>query len=699
MSQIAAMSQEPVIPSTQPSDVVPTASSSAPVDLTKQVFQVDGLPDRYVMFPIHYKPIWEMYKKHQNAFWVAEEVDLSNDVKGWDKLNSDEQQFLKMVLAFFAASDGIVLENLAIRFMRDIQIPEARAFYGFQIMMENVHCCTGDTKVLTNKGYFDLKTLSEQSTPVTVWNGYEYSEVFPKRIEESSEIMQVTLSNGVILKCTTDHNWIIRGGNPNHPERQVPKKIPTKELKVGDKIYKFNFPDIMKGETLPYAYTNGFFSGDGTYSNGSPTIRLYGEKKLLAPYLHKSSRSNHDLHEHSNGTISFYIPKDDLKPKFFVPVNADMSSKLEWLAGYADADGCTNISARGAKSIQLVSIHREFLDEIRLMLTTMGVHSNVRSAQNRRTNVMPDGKGGHKEYECSPTFCLYITGCGVSHLKQLGFNPHRLDLTGTEPKFSAVNVSIEKVELLPQREPTYCFTEPKNHTAIFNGVMTGQSETYSLLIDTIIKNKAEQAQLFRAVENFPAIKEKAEWARKWISSKSPFAHRLLAFAAIEGVFFSGSFCAIFWLKKRGIKMPGLFMSNEFISRDEGMHTDFACLLYSMIPGDQRPSVEVVHQIMAEAVSIEEKFITESLPVSLVGMNNHLMVQYIQYVADRLLKQLQYPVLFGADNPFEWMLTIALPGKTNFFEKRVSDYNHAHVLNKSVSQDTESQNTYAPVEDF
>ena len=366
MSQSATMSQEPVIfqPS-QPSNAVSaTTPSSASVDLTKQVFQVSGLPDRYVMFPIHYQPIWEMYKKHQMAFWVAEEIDLSNDVKGWDKLSPDEQHFLKMVLAFFAASDGIVLENLAVRFMRDVQIPEARAFYGFQIMIETIH-----------------------------------------------------------------------------------------------------------------------------------------------------------------------------------------------------------------------------------------------------------------------------------------------------------------------------------------------SETYSLLIDTIIKNKTEQSQLFRAVENFPAIKEKAEWARKWISSKNPFAQRLLAFAAVEGVFFSGSFCAIFWLKKRGIKMPGLFMSNEFISRDEGMHTDFACLLYSMIPEDQRLSVEVVHQIMAEAVAIEEKFITDSLPVSLVGMNNHLMVQYIQYVADRLLKQLKYPVLFGSSNPFEWMLTISLPGKTNFFEKRVSDYNHAHVLNKSVSQDMESQNTYAPVEDF
>lgn len=333
-------------------------------DLTKKPFQVEGLPDRYVLFPINHLKIWEMYKKQQNAFWVAEEVDLSADFKGWDKLSKDEQYFIKMVLGFFAASDGIVMENLAIRFFKDVQIPEARTFYGFQIMMEGVH-----------------------------------------------------------------------------------------------------------------------------------------------------------------------------------------------------------------------------------------------------------------------------------------------------------------------------------------------SEQYSLLIDTLIKDKTEQKQLFRAVENFPAIKEKAEWARKWMFSKNPFAQRLVAFAAVEGIFFSGSFCAIFWLKKRQINMPGLFMSNEFISRDEGMHTDFACLLYSMIPQEHRLSTEIVHQIISEAVSIEEKFITQSLPVNLIGMNPILMTQYIQFVADRLLKQLSYPPLYNVQNPFDWMLIIALPGKTNFFEKRVSDYNLAHTLSKAVDPNHTTKDIYQQVDDF
>lgn len=325
------------------------AATSRPTDETKRVFQMEQMADRYVLFPIKYPKIWEMYKKQQAAFWVAEEIDLSRDAKGWAKLSPDEQHFIRSVLAFFAASDGIVLENLALRFMKDIQIPEARAAYGFQMAMENIH-----------------------------------------------------------------------------------------------------------------------------------------------------------------------------------------------------------------------------------------------------------------------------------------------------------------------------------------------SEMYSLLIDTLIKDKAEQTKLFRAVENFPAIREKAEWARKWIASSQPFGQRLVAFAAVEGVFFSGSFCAIFWLKKRDIDLPGLFMSNEFIARDEGMHTDFACLLYSMIPPEHRLSTATVHALLQEAVRIEETFIVDSLPVRLIGMNSDLMVQYIHYVADRLLKQLGYPVLFGVDNPFEWMLAISLPGKTNFFEKRVSDYSHAHLLARSGS---------------
>lgn len=300
---------------------------------------------RFVLLPIQYPKVWEMYKKAQASFWTAEEVDLSQDIKEWAKLSSNEQHFIKNVLAFFAASDGIVNENLAERFMSDVQIPEARTFYGFQIAIENIH-----------------------------------------------------------------------------------------------------------------------------------------------------------------------------------------------------------------------------------------------------------------------------------------------------------------------------------------------SEMYSLLIDTYIKDSAEKHMLFNAIETVPAVQKKAHWALKWIGSDSSFAERLVAFAAVEGIFFSGSFCAVFWLKKRGL-MPGLTFSNELISRDEGLHTDFACLLYSMLQYTKL-SKEKIIAIISEAVEIETEFISKSLPVDLIGMNSRLMTQYIEFVADRLLLTLGYEKLYHSTNPFDWMELISLSGKTNFFERRVGEYQKSGVMNAS-----------------
>jgi ribonucleoside-diphosphate reductase beta chain len=296
--------------------------------------------DRFVLLPINYPKIWEMYKKHVASFWVAEEIDLAPDLKDWDSLNKGERHFISHVLAFFAASDGIVNENLAVNFMQEVQIPEARCFYGFQIAMENIH-----------------------------------------------------------------------------------------------------------------------------------------------------------------------------------------------------------------------------------------------------------------------------------------------------------------------------------------------SETYALLIDTYINDTVEKNRLFHAIETVPAVKKKAEWALRWINGGS-FTERLVAFAAVEGIFFSGSFCSIFWLKKRGL-MPGLSFSNELISRDEGLHCEFACLLYRMMK-NQLPQ-ERVYEIIKDAVTIEKEFITEALPVALIGMNALLMQQYIEFVADRWIAELGYPKIYGATNPFDFMEQISLSGKTNFFEKRVGDYQKAGVM--------------------
>merc|ERR1719226_366462 len=288
-------------------------------------------PRRWVMFPIQYPALFEMYKKHEASFWTAEEIDLAQDAKAWDTLSDNEQHFIKHVLAFFAASDGIVLENLSGRFSCEVQIPEARAFYGFQIAMENIH-----------------------------------------------------------------------------------------------------------------------------------------------------------------------------------------------------------------------------------------------------------------------------------------------------------------------------------------------SETYSLLIEQYIRDPAEKERIFDAIHTMPAVEEKAKWVVQWMNDENSFAERIVAFAAVEGILFSGSFCAIYWLKKRGL-MPGLTFSNELISRDEGLHAEFACLLYGML--EHKLPEDVVHDIIRGAVAVERKFICEALSCDLIGMNSELMTRYIEFVADRLLSALGHSKLFGSTNPFDWMELISLQGKTNFFEKR------------------------------
>lgn len=314
-------------------------------ELQKKEALLKENPRRWVMFPLQFPAIWEFYKKHEASFWTAEEIDLAQDNKDWEKLTEGEKHFVKHVLAFFAASDGIVLENLAAQFSTEVQVPEARAFYGFQIAMENIH-----------------------------------------------------------------------------------------------------------------------------------------------------------------------------------------------------------------------------------------------------------------------------------------------------------------------------------------------SETYSLLIEQYIKDPVEKDQLFDAIHTMPAVRDKARWAVQWMNKEACFAERLVAFAAVEGILFSGSFCALFWLKKRGL-MPGLTFSNELISRDEGLHADFACLLYSML--ENKLPEDIVQDIIRGAVEVERDFICGALPCDLIGMNKDLMTQYIEFVADRLLCALGHSKIWNSSNPFDWMEMISLQGKTNFFEKRVGEYQKAGVMTGGV----------------
>ena len=234
------------------------------------------------------------------------------------------------------------------------------------------------------------------------------------------------------------------------------------------------------------------------------------------------------------------------------------------------------------------------------------------------------------------------------------------------------------------------YTEAKFFYGFQVAIENIHSETYSLLIDTYIKDTKDKNYLFNAIDTMEPVKKKADWALRWIDEGN-FAERLVAFAAVEGIFFSGSFCSIFWLKKRGL-MPGLAFSNELISRDEGLHCDFACLLYNNHVVNKL-SKEKVQKIIVDAVEIEKEFILEALPVRLIGMNSDLMAQYIEFVADRLLQELGNDKIYNVSNPFDFMEMISIQGKTNFFEKRVAEYQKAGVLNNDADQ------TFSMDEDF
>ena len=227
------------------------------------------------------------------------------------------------------------------------------------------------------------------------------------------------------------------------------------------------------------------------------------------------------------------------------------------------------------------------------------------------------------------------------------------------------------------------YTEAKFFYGFQIAIENIHSETYSLLIDTYIKDAKEKSSLLNAIDTMDCVKKKADWALRWIDEGS-YQERLIAFAAVEGIFFSGSFCSIFWMKKRGL-MPGLTFSNELISRDEGLHCDFACLLYNNHLVNKL-DVKTVTEIIRDAVKIEQEFVTDALPVKLIGMNADLMCQYIEFVADRLLAELNCPKIYNSSNPFDFMDMISLQGKTNFFEKRVAEYQKAGVMNEDAQKD-------------
>lgn len=569
------------------------------------------LDNRFVLFPIKYNAIWKMYKKAVSAFWTPEEIDLSKDYEDWTtKLSENERHFLKNILAFFAASDGIVNENLVARFMNDVSCQEAKCFYGFQMAIENIHCVAGFTWILTRNGYFKIKDLEGQM--VEVWNGVEWSKTMVMKTHDSSPAYCVELSNGVKIICTPNHKWLIKGSE---------ERVMTKDLSRDMEIEPFSFPDVCE------------FDEPDFFSNPNKHGQLSG------------------------GGAGAYNPIEfNCRFKEFVPFNYSSETRLEWLKGFMK-----NAVEAENSGLFVPSTDAVFKDNVQLLFTTFNIFVTV-----------------------------YESGVHIPSSKRLNeLGIIKMPTTESSP----LSISVKTVTELPEEMPMYCFEESKRNTGVFNGILTGQSEVYSLLIDTYIKDTEEKAYLLDAINTIPCVKKKAEWAIKWITNKdADFATRLIAYACVEGIFFSGAFCAIFWIKERGI-LPGLTLSNEFISRDESLHTEFSILLYKHLE-HANITQEKIETIVKEAVEIEDEFINESISCEMLGMNKDLMSEYIRFVSDRLVIQIGFNPIYNAKNPFHFMDRISLSNKTNFFEHtRQSEYARARVGN------TVQENSFSLEADF
>jgi ribonucleoside-diphosphate reductase alpha chain len=329
-------------------------------------------------------------------------------------------------------------------------------------------CVAPETLVLTDKGYFPIGQLVGKT--VKVWNGNEWSETTVQQTGHNQKLVTVNFSNGGTITCTPYHKFLIHENYEDQRSIKDSIRVDAQELKVGMKLKKFNAPIVdTLNDNFPYAYTHGFFCGDGTYSSGNPICSLYGGKKNLIEYLEIRSTSGK---EDACGRINTTLPKDML-PKFTVPLKASVNTKLRWLEGLSDADG--SIARNGInESLQIASIEFKFLDEIRMMLLTLGVHSKVTKAFDARLNMLPDGRGGYKEFECKPLWRLLVSSSALYNLSTLGFTPKRLKFETREPQRNAEQfVKVEGVIDVGRYGDTYCFNEPLNHAGVFNGILTG----------------------------------------------------------------------------------------------------------------------------------------------------------------------------------------------------------------------------------
>ena len=630
-------------------------------DETKEEPLLQEDPTRFTMFPLKHLDLWNAYKNHMKAFWTEDELDYPADKQDWAKLSNDERYFIEHILAFFAGSDGIVLENLIENFACEVQVPEARAFYAFQAMIENVHCVSGKTFILTKDGYFPIKDLVDEQ--VDIWNGKKWSNV-PVKYTGIDELYKITLNNGMILECTSDHEWITKGKDGRY------KRVYTRNLKFGTPLVRIKYPSTTPYKEMIYPYVHGFMSSYymmNTSTNRPTTLVL---PKSYSHYLSSLVGSKQYFKSTTGGMYTVDLSHRISHPTFFVPLNEKHETKLMWLEGLYDYSGIIHEDFVGGEIMTLMTVYPNFAQEIQLLYTTMNINCYLDQVTKGITRILID------DYN-------------LTALKKLGFTTNRIRHIKTKIedvyflKHNTYELYVKSIEKLDGVYDTYCFEEPLEHMGVFNGILTGQSTTYSLLIDTFVEDPQRKMDLFNAIQTIPCVTKKADWAIKWIDKSRPFAERLVAFTVVEGIFFSGSFCAIFWLKSKGKMTRALGLSNEFIARDEGLHTDFGVLMYHKLR--RKLTRERVIEIISEAVEIEREFICDSLPCALIGMNSDLMYTYIKFVADRLLVQLGYDKEYNVENPFDFMNNIALSGKTNFFEKRTTEYQNASAVIKQTDK--------------
>jgi ribonucleotide reductase beta subunit family protein with ferritin-like domain len=600
------------------------------MDITEPILQENV--HRFVVFPIEHHDAWDMYKKSLASFWTADEIDFSADINDWNnKLNDNERYFIKNILAFFAASDGIVNENLALNFYNEVQVPEIRQIYATQIMMEAIHseCVTGDTTILTKKGMVPISHL--EGLPVEIWNGEQWSEVLVESKGEK-DIHRVTLSNGLYVDCSPEHRWVLQNG----------REKSTIDLKRGDKLFQ--------SWQYPVTYTTTLKPFKNAYQHAKKSI----ENTMVMP-----------TRWFSLDRLTRYVKKRITslcieKPLYYVPHEFPVQTKIEWLRGLFDSRNCD------------IFIDENHMYSARLICYKQGNSQFLKSIQELclSLDVLPS----FKKLGESLTL-LYFDTKSLFQLQKLGLKTIKLPPLAMST-FENYSYTVSNIVDMKKTEMTYCFHEPLKNRGVFNGILTGQC--YSLMIDTYVKNAQEKKLLFKSIENNPIVKRKADWALKWLNNETKFAERLLAFCAIEGIFFSGSFCSIYWLKSRSL-MPSLSLSNQFISRDEALHCETCIMVYKKL--QNKLSETTVHAIFKEAYEIEAQFVTEALPVRLIGMNADLMKQYIQFITDFWLSKLGYSKLFNVTNPFDFMSYISLENKTNFFENRVSEYQKASNLGR------------------